>query len=140
MTDQQLLDGFEKATLKPEDFSHRAHVRMAYLLVRHHSFEEALTRMRAGLKRLNVAHGTPAALERGYHETVTQAWLHIVAGLIHRQGPQENSDAFCDQNAFLLSPRLLRLFYSRARIMTWDAKAHFVEPDLTALPGLGTQE
>jgi hypothetical protein len=68
------------------------------------------------------------------HETVTVAWLHIVAAMIHHRGPGANSCAFCDENPHLLVKTLLRLYYTRGRIVTVEAKAQFVAPDIAPLP------
>ena len=35
--------------------------------------------MRAGILRLNAAHGTPNSDTRGYHETITRAYLVLLA-------------------------------------------------------------
>jgi hypothetical protein len=49
-------------------------------------------------------------------------------------GPCPTADAFLDQQSQLLSKRALLLFYSRDRLMSAEAKARFVEPDLAPLP------
>jgi hypothetical protein len=36
--------------------------------------------VRAGILRLNTAHGTPNTDTRGYHETITRAYLVLLAG------------------------------------------------------------
>ena len=60
MTDPDLLAAFESATVPCAQWDHRAHVRTAWLLLRNSaSLEDALTRMRDGLRKLNAAQGTP---------------------------------------------------------------------------------
>lgn len=45
----------------------------------------------------------------------------------------ESADAFCDHQPHLLQKSRLELFYSRQRLLTWEAKRTFVEPDLAPL-------
>ena len=49
-------------------------------------------------------------------------------------GAMDNSDAFFAEHAHLTQRTLLRLFYSRERLVSWEAKRAFVEPDLLTLP------
>jgi hypothetical protein len=46
-----------------------------------------------------------------------------------------DSESFCEAHPHLLQKTLLRLYYTRPRIMTLEAKARFVEPDIAPLPG-----
>ena len=54
MDDVQLLSQFESRTLPFEEWSHRCHVKVGYLYLRDHPFEEALDKMRAGVKAYNA--------------------------------------------------------------------------------------
>lgn len=132
--DETLRRGFEDGTLPVEAFTHRSHVRMAYLYLVEYPFDEALARMRAAVRAFGAAHGVPRALDRGYHDTVTVAWMHVVAATLGEYGPHGGSMDFCTQQPQLMAKKLLRLFYSRDRLMTWEAKDSFVEPDLAPLP------
>jgi hypothetical protein len=134
MTDEQLLDGFRRAAVAPADWTHRAHIRIAWLHLTRLPFDEALGAVRAGIKALNAANAVEDGPTSGYHETVTVAWLRIVASTIRHHPRGDTSDAFCDGNPHLLSRTVLRLFYSKEQILSPQAKAKFVEPDLTALP------
>jgi len=132
--DEGFLCDFEARRIALEAWSHRSHVRMAYLYLRRHPFDEAVKKVRAGIQAFNAHHRIPDELERGYHETLTIAWLRVIAATIASQGPGENSEDFCNRQPHLLQRTLLRLFYSRGRMMTWEAKRAFVEPDLLPLP------
>ncbi len=134
MTDETLLSQFESATAPHDTWTHRAHVRVAYLYLRSARFNEALDRFRTGLHALNASHGTPDALDRGYHETITISFFRLIAATLAAFGPAETSDAFCDQHPHLLHKTVLRLYYTRPRIMSWEAKRDFVEPDIAPLP------
>ncbi|MGV3720388.1 MAG: hypothetical protein ACO1SX_05700 [Actinomycetota bacterium] len=134
MTDQELLRAFESCTLPFAEWNHRAHVRVAYLYLRAHDLDEATRRMRAGILRFNAANHVPESPDRGYHETVTRAWLHLVWLTLSERGPEETSEQFLDRESQLCARRALLFFYSRDRIMSPEARAGFVEPDLSPLP------
>ena len=72
MNDDEFLAAFEARTL--EEFHHRDHIKVAYLYLRQHPLDEAITKVRAGLQALALAWNAPVdKLEEGYHETMTQA-------------------------------------------------------------------
>ena len=134
MTDEVLLRRFEACELSTEEWHHREHVRLAYLYLLRCPQAEALDRMRAGLKALNAAQNVPEGIDRGYHETLTVGWMRLMHCARCEFGPAENSEAFLDQHTQLLAKRALLFFYSRDRIMSWEAKGQFVKPDLTPFP------
>ena len=129
MNDEEFLSAFEACTI--EEFHHRDHIKVTYLYLRRHPLDEAITKVRTGLQALAVAWSAPVDdLEKGYHETMTQAWVRLVHLTLSRGEAAENADAFCDQQPQLMQKTRLQLFYSRERLMTWEAKREFVEPDL----------
>jgi len=134
LSDQEFLDQFEDCTLPFEQWKHRAHVKIAYLLLTQLSFDEAVDRMRAGIKAFNAANDVPEGPTQGYHETMTQAWLRLIHGTIQRHGPAESADAFFDAHPELWQSKILRLFYSPERFMSAQAKTEYLEPDLTPFP------
>ena len=56
MEDAEFLSRFEGVRLPFEQWTHRAHVKVAYLYLRRHPFEEALDRMRLGIRAFNAVH------------------------------------------------------------------------------------
>ncbi|WP_425618524.1 hypothetical protein NA78x_002231 [Anatilimnocola sp. NA78] len=133
MNDTELLSRFESQMISRSAWSHRLHVRMAYLYLRQYPFEAAAARIRTGIQRLNAANSVPENPGAGYNETVTIAWARIVAMTICQQGPAATSDEFVDRQPHLLCSTLLRLFYSPAIWTERDCKSRFVEPDLAPL-------
>jgi len=134
MDDETFLREFEACTLPPDQWRHRAHLKVAYLYLRRHGLAGASEKIPPAIKALNAAHQTPEGLDRGYHHTLTLAWLRVIHATLQEYGPAETADAFLDQQPQLLEKKILRLFYSRARLMSWQAKGEFVEPDLAPLP------
>jgi len=139
MDDQELIRRFEECSVGREAWTHRAHVKVAYLYLRRHGFPEALRRMRTGIKRLNACNGVEEGPTSGYHETTTHAFLHLIAatmGAYDSAFPCENADAFCDTHPQLMTKNVLRLFYSPQRRLDPRGKTEFLEPDLAPLPAV----
>ncbi len=134
MTDEEFLAGFESCARPLDQWHHRDHIKVAYLYLLRHPLEEAITKVRAGIKAYNNSKDLPDELTSGYHETMTQAWVRIIHATLCEYGPAENADAFYEQHPQLSQKRNLRLFYSRERFVSWQAKREFLEPDLTTLP------
>ncbi|MDQ3332875.1 MAG: hypothetical protein M3552_19870 [Planctomycetota bacterium] len=117
MTDDQLLRRFEDLSLPFGQWTHRAHIRVAFLYPRTHPFEEALRRVRAGIKAYNAANSRPDGPLEGYNETTTAAFLRLVdttMRVYEEKLPTADSEAFCDAHPQLLSSSVSRLFYSPA--------------------------
>jgi hypothetical protein len=134
VNDDEHLRQFEACTLTHAQWNHRAHLKTAYLYLLRFPFDEALRRIRENIRALNAAHGVVDSPTRGYHETMTHAWLQLVHTTLRQFGPAESSDAFLDAQTQLCDKRTLLLFYSRDHIMSAEAKATFVPPDLAPLP------
>jgi len=81
MDDHELLKQFEDLTLPFEQWTHRAHVKVAYLYLSRYPFAEAVDRMRRGIKAYNAANHRPEGPDQGYNETTTVAFLHLIAAV-----------------------------------------------------------
>lgn len=103
MNDADLLTAFEDCSLPIEQWTHRAHIRVAYLFASTHDFVSAVDRMREKIKAYNKAIDTPEAIDRGYHETITQAFMRLVFAANLQTGPHGSSDDFCDSHPELLT-------------------------------------
>ena len=135
-SDADFLRRFEQAAIPSDEWTHRDHVRMAFLYLRERPFDEALEAIRRGIRALNAANGVTV----GYHETLTVAWARVVDAALTSYGPSDDFEAFARQNEHLLAKSLLRVFYSRPLIFSDAARADFVEPDLAPLPEARSSE
>ena len=137
--DETFLRRFEDTSLPFEQWTHRAHIKAAYLYLRRHPLPEATDRMRKGIKTFNSANDVPEGPGMGYNETVTQAFMrliHVTMVAYDPVFPVETADQFCDTHPHLLQKTILRLFYSpRGRDPEREIDS-FVEPDLAPLPRL----
>lgn len=132
VADDLLLQCFEDGSLPFEEWTHTAHVRVGFLYASQFPLETAILKMREGLKAYNARHNVPDQLDRGYHETITVAFMRLIQQrTIGRWF--ESSDQFCHANGDLMDKRALLRFYSRDRIMSAEAKRAFIEPDLAPL-------
>jgi hypothetical protein len=137
MDDAELLRQFQDLTLSFAEWTHRAHVKVAYLHLRKYPFDEALSRICAGIRKYNAANNVPESETTGYNQTTTCAFFHLIAAIKNaykKTHPVKTADEFCDMHPQLMSKHVLRFFYSPQRRMHPDAKTKFVEPDLAPLP------
>lgn len=134
MTDAQFLVALENCTLPAEQFDHRGHVRAAFLYSREPTFPAALTRVRRTIQAFNRANNGPDSLKRGYHETITRAFLWLVYCAARSTGPHKDAESFFAAHPDLLAKEVLQRYYSAERLWTMRAKREFVSPDLAPLP------
>ena len=132
--DADFIAQFESQRWPLDQWHHSSHVRLAYLCLTTHPFEQAAERVRNGIRRYNAAHGITDTPTTGYHETMTVAWLRLVEMVLQEYGEAEDAQGFLEAHPELLQKEALRLFYSRNCMMSPEAKRSFVEPDLTPLP------
>jgi phosphinothricin acetyltransferase len=133
MDDAAFLEAFETLALPWSEWTHRAHVRLAWATLARLSYDEALSQVRRGIRRYN---GTA----KPYLETVTVAFLRLIH---HRRllGPRPETFAdFCARNPDLLArdPPALARYYSPERLLAAAAREELVPPDRCPLPAAGT--
>jgi len=95
---------------------------------------EALPRLRAAIRRLNDAHGTANTPTSGYHETVTAAYVTLIAAFFAAGAGDPLPDRVERLLASPLADRAVLLrFWSRDTLMSPAARAAWVAPDLSPL-------
>jgi hypothetical protein len=133
---EHLGEGLIARTLPRGEWTHEAHLAATtYLLLKRPDVD--LDKDLPGLiRRYNESVGGVNSDSEGYHETITRAFLHGVRLFLVEADP----DAALRElvNDLLLSPMGRRdwplRFYSRDRLFSVEARRHFIEPDLRALP------
>lgn len=131
MTTEDFLQAFETLTLPLAEWTHQAHVRVAFAYVCRHNVEDATARMRNGIQSFNKLHGIVTTANSGYHETMTVAFVHLVHQAV--SGPDQTFECFAAEWPDVFNKRVLLRFYSRDLIMSSEARASFVKPDLRPL-------
>jgi hypothetical protein len=129
--DREFRAAFEAGAFAPADFSHRAHVRLAYVYLAESDVNLALERMRAALLTFLCHHAIPASK---YHATLTRAWILAVDHFMHRSPEASSADDFIDHNPPLLDPKNMLTHYSADLLFSDQARAEFVEPNLDPIP------
>ena len=98
------------------------------------SLSEATDIIRVRIRQLNRANRVPETDVSGYHETLTLAFMHLVADAWIRD-PGVSSLDFCIRHAALCDSRVILRYYSRELLRSAEARAGFMRPDKRALPG-----
>jgi len=129
MTDHEFLDAFESCRLPNELFHHRDHLRLAWIYLQRDGASAAALRVAASIRRYAAHHGKSDK----YHETVTAAWLRLLAESADRVRPA-NFDELLDACPELLDKNTLQHYYSPELLASEAARVQFVPPDRRALP------
>ena len=135
---QDLIARFQNATLPASEWTHQAHLVTGLWHVTMFNEVDALNHVRAGIRRLNTAHGTPNTDTRGYHETITRSYLVLLAGFARDHADVRGAAlAQALLNSPLAQREALLKYYSKDLLMSVTARRGWVEPDLQSLV-LGT--
>ena len=130
-----LATGFVACTLSRDAWTHPAHLIVGMWHVDRYGTDDALSRLRVGIRRLNESHGTPNSNHDGYHETITRAYTQLLSqycDVCSADMPLRERVA-----RLLCSPLagrdILYMFYSREVLGSVEARVGWVEPDIAAL-------
>jgi hypothetical protein len=118
---------FEDCSYTPEEFVHARHLTVAAIYFLRFDAEVAKERMRTGLRQFIKDHG-----KDGYHVTVTEFWLALVARVVAEHS-SKSADLVLIANdvvARCSDKNLIHNFYSRERIASAEAKSNHLAPDL----------
>lgn len=129
----QLVSAFESCTLPRDQWNHRAHLTVGlWYLIRH---EKALATIliRDGIQKYNYAHGIHQTKDTGYHETITLLYI----SLISKHLTTMRNDSIVELINGLLKAygdkRIALTYYSEERLLSWEARTSWIEPDLRPL-------
>jgi hypothetical protein len=131
----ELADQFTVRRIPKERWTHKAHLAVGLWHVDRYGRAGALPRLRHGIRTLNESHGTANTESSGYHETITRAQVALLADFLARA---DRAAALGERYAQLLASPLadrniLLRFYSRQLLMSNQARAVWVEPDVAAI-------
>jgi hypothetical protein len=132
---EYLIREFESGTLPRERWTHCAHLTVACWYLVCYPINEATRRIREGIQKYNNAVGILTTRDSGYHETITLFWICLIKHYL--------STITMERSLVCLINDLLARYadkgipfehYSRERLMSWEARIAWVEPDLKPLP------
>ena len=129
-------EGFAACTLPRAEWTHAAHFAAALWLMRTRPDLDASREMPRMIRAYNQSVGKTNDDSGGYHETITQASLRALRGVLEAN-PADMP--ICRMvNALMASnlgnPNWLLEYWSRDRLMSVEARRHWLEPDLKPLP------
>lgn len=128
---ESLIAKFENCTLPRSEWNHTAHLTVAVWYLNRYDEQEAINRIRQGIRRYNTAIGIKNTKDGGYHETLTLFWIQMVSHYLSVN--REESSIF--KTAIAVSRTyndkcIPFQYYSRDLLMSWEARNHWIEPDL----------
>ncbi|MGB2886811.1 MAG: hypothetical protein WBC04_03870 [Candidatus Acidiferrales bacterium] len=120
---------FEDCSYRPEEFHHAQHLTVIVWYLAQLGPEAALKKIREALLKFTKHYGKTA-----YHESITCFWVSTVNNHLRQTNRDGNLAAVANEVIERLGNKdLIYEHYSRDRIMSPEAKAEWVEPDLKPL-------
>ena len=133
-----LVERFRALRVPRAEWTHTAHLRVGAWHVFHHGPEAALPLLRERIRRLNEHNGVANTPSGGYHETITAAYVQLLAAHLATFQPATPLEERVA--ALLAGPlaarELLFRYWSRELLMSSRARAEWVPPDLAPLAPL----
>ena len=130
----ELVRRFDACSLPKDECTHAAHLAVGLWHVERYGEEEALPRLRRGIRHLNESHGTINSATSGYHETITRAYVALLSAFLARSKGASIAHRLASLLDGPLSSReVLLTFYSRPRLICAEARLIWVEPDLAPI-------
>ena len=130
MADDEFVTAFLSGSLPPTQFHHRDHLRLTWALVRLTGVEAAMKRVTSGIRYFATQYGQAEK----YHETMTRFWVLLVGHMVAARLDITTFDEFLAAFPMLLEKDLPYRHWRRETMLSPDARAHWVEPDILALP------
>ena len=127
---KEVVRTFEDASVPRGKWKHAEHLTVALHYLSHHDIETATMKMREGIFKLLGAFGVDLTKEMPYHETLTVFWMRTVAEF----NASKNGASVLDKTNELVArydKDYPLEFYSREYLFSDEARARFVEGDLT---------
>lgn len=134
VTEQEIDEfaaAFEATTLPKERWTHGAHLLTGACYVHRLGEAAAIDKMRLCVSRYNEAVGGKNTETSGYHETITIAWIKVLAGLLHESAPIDRATfAALAVKRFAGDKDYLRRYYDFDLLGSVEARGTWVIPTL----------
>lgn len=128
--DMLFVRRFESCELPPP-FSHRDHLRLAYVYLSESDVATSHTAVKRTLLRYLKYHRVD---QSKYHETLTRAWLMAVRHFMAICPRSGSAASFLEHKPRLLDSRIMLKHYTPERLFSDAARSRFLEPDLLPIP------
>ncbi|MEG4217324.1 hypothetical protein QUA27_17800 [Microcoleus sp. Pol14C6] len=129
-----LIHAFQECSLPRSQWTHEAHLTVALWYLFYDSEQEAINAVRNGIKRYNSVQGIEAKKDSGYHETLTLFWVRTIRRYLADESRNRSIVHLANGLIAKYADRTLPFrYYTRDRLMSWEARNNWVEPDLRAI-------
>src|SRR2546427_2037600 len=130
MDDGEFLRLFHDGNLSGEEFRHRGHLRLAWLVPFKHSRIEAESMVAREIRWFAGANGA----SNRYHDTLTRFWVRLVGHAMANAPEARSIDELLARFPFLLEKGLPLKHWRGETLNSDQARARWVEPDLLPVP------
>ena len=128
--DEAFRLAFERGEIPNDAFHHRDHLSLAWIYLRELEPDAAAVRVTDGIRRYAEYHAAGAR----YHETLSRAWVRIVALAVAETPGAGAFDELLSLRPHLLDKKLPLKHYSAATLWGKIARERWIEPDLQPFP------
>jgi hypothetical protein len=129
----EVVQKFEACTFSGAEFTHARHLTVLVGYLSRGSEQDALSAMREGLLRFSAHHGASMI----YHETITRFWVCVVDRFLRSRRPTAPLHVLANEVVRRYGDKNMVFdYYSRDRLMSPEARAGWLEPDLCSLDNL----
>ena len=131
ISDIDFAEQFADCTFPPQWFSHTAHLRLAWILIKEYGQADARALMCEQIQRFDQTHGDGTK----FHHTLTEAAVQVVHHFIGRSTTSDFPDFLAEFPRLVTNFKdLLLSHYSPEVLFTTHAGAQYTAPDLLAFP------
>ncbi len=127
INDSDFISRFENKTLDPIHFSHKGHLRVAWLYLTKYDFHSASKAITTGIQN----YATSLGATDKFHATITEAFIHIVNKRIGATA-SGSWESFIENNIDLVenADLLMARHYSKKLLSSSAAKMAIIQPDI----------
>lgn len=126
---QSLVERFESCVLEPDDVTHAAHLAICAWYLSRLTASEGARQIRGSLLRFVEHHDLKV-----YNETITLFWIRLVSRSLESiDRSRLIEDLANDLIERLGNSQIIFDYYSREHLLSEEAQARWVEPDLKPL-------
>ena len=128
---REVIENFENCTIERGSWGHPEHLILAYHYASNNDIETALNKMREGIFKLLESFEIDLTKEMPYHETLTVFWMRSINEFAKKN--RGYSVEIINGMIEKFDKHYPSRFYSKEHLFSDEARAKYVEPDLTPL-------
>jgi len=130
--EELFMQAFETASMPFEEWTHEAHLRMAWNYLTTHGLAKGTPLIKEGIIKFNEKN--KERITHGYSETVTMFYIHVINKCVLSMPAGHTFEDFILCNQHLTDVSYLGNFYSKSLLESAKSKEVFIEPDKHPLP------